>query len=650
MSKLFLRLAFFYITSTHAQIKKRSKDAIEFYQKGEAALLKGDATKAIEYFEKVIDIRPEFHAAHRALGTSFELNNELDKTISSYEMVVQSNPKFSRILYYELALAYYRNKEYEEALIYFNTFKNLQSEDVNNFGLSGQKEIGYEKEYLQKLESSIEACKVAIDQSKYLNITEIVNLGPEINSKTDEYFPFLSNDLKTLFYTSRNTKISDENLYVAKRVNQKWKKGGTFFNGINTDTNEGMCSFTRDGLKMFFTACNRQNVLGNCDIQMASFYSGIIDTVNTLPGYSNSAQWESQASINCDGSVMYFASNRPGGFGGTDIWYSTRLEDGSWSEAKNVGQLINTKLDEEAPFITNDGKTLYFSSTGHLGMGEQDLFFSKKYKTGNWGKAINLGRPINSEHRELGFFLSPDGNEGYFASDRPSGFGGMDIYNFVLPDYLYTEPITFIEGFVKDSISAQPVQTILTPINLPSIKTDANGRFFICYPSDSIFQFTLEQDRYESYTKQVLIPTMHNIKSFNINVKLKPLPTALEKKVENQHKTINEETINHKVFAETIYFEYDDYGLTKQSHKILNRLVEKYKHKTISLLSFKGFTDQIGSYGYNFALSTKRANAAAEYLKSKRLIIKNIDIQGLGELKNGDDDLINRKVEIWIRL
>ena len=170
-----------------------------------------------------------------------------------------------------------------------------------------------------------------------------------------------------------------------------------------------------------------------------------------MDGYANSEKWESQASISCDGSLLFFASNRKGGLGGTDLWMSTRQADGSWSDPKNLGPKINTELDEEAPFITNDGKTLYFSSTGHLGMGEQDLFMSRLDDKGNWMAAINLGEPINTASRELGFFLSADGKTGYFSSNRKGGMGGMDIYKFELSEYLYAEPITFVEGFVKDS-------------------------------------------------------------------------------------------------------------------------------------------------------------------------------------------------------
>ncbi|MBK7872164.1 MAG: PD40 domain-containing protein [Saprospiraceae bacterium] len=146
--------------------------------------------------------------------------------------------------------------------------------------------------------------------------------------------------------------------------------------------------------------------------------------------------------VSCDGSTLYFTSDREGGLGGTDIWVSKRNLDGNWSEPENLKFPINTPSYEESPFITNDGQTLYFSSDGHLGLGDQDIFMSRIDNEGNWSTPINLGPPVNSAHRELCFILAADGRTGYFASDRPEGFGGLDIYRVSLSSELYSEAIT----------------------------------------------------------------------------------------------------------------------------------------------------------------------------------------------------------------
>ena len=140
---------------------------------------------------------------------------------------------------------------------YFQQFEDMLELDVNLFGYNGAKEKTVEIEYAQKVVDNIYACQVAMDQIKYLNIKEVVNLGTSINTKGNEYFPFLSNDQQTLFYTRQNNKISDENLWLAAFKNGVWQEGKSIGSSFNTITNEGMCTFTRDGIKMYFTACQR---------------------------------------------------------------------------------------------------------------------------------------------------------------------------------------------------------------------------------------------------------------------------------------------------------------------------------------------------------------------------------------------------------
>ena len=161
------------------------------------------------------------------------------------------------------------------------------------------------------------------------------------------------------------------------KANNIWESSLALDSSFNTTRNEGMVTMTRDNRSLYFTGCSRPEVYGTCDIMRADIDSFRISSSRKLPGYAMSEYWESQASISCDGQLLFFASNRKGGLGGTDIWVSERQEDGSWGDPKNLGRPINTEKDEEAPFITNDGKVLYFSSTGHLGLGEQDIFMSR---------------------------------------------------------------------------------------------------------------------------------------------------------------------------------------------------------------------------------------------------------------------------------
>ncbi|MEK7253343.1 MAG: hypothetical protein AAB316_01250, partial [Bacteroidota bacterium] len=179
----------------------------------------------------------------------------------------------------------------------------------------------------------------------------VQNLGNAINSGSDEYFPFLSNDGTTIFFTSRKNEKADENLFISTRPSGDWRIAEQVSH-FNSGENEGMSSLVRDGRRMFFTACGRPEVLGTCDIWEADLLGSEVSEQKTAIGYLNSGAWESQATVSCDGSLLYFASNREGGQGGSDIWVSKRQPDGRWAEPENLGASVNTTGDEEAPFIS----------------------------------------------------------------------------------------------------------------------------------------------------------------------------------------------------------------------------------------------------------------------------------------------------------
>jgi outer membrane protein OmpA-like peptidoglycan-associated protein len=169
----------------------------------------------------------------------------------------------------------------------------------------------------------------------------------------------------------------------------------------------------------------------------------------------NTKYWESQPSISSDGKTIYFTSNRPGGQGGMDIWKTEMISEGVFSDPVNLGDVVNTPFDEISPFIHFDQKTLYFSSDGHLGMGGRDLFYAKMQPNGTWNTPVNLGYPINSYKDESGIFINAQGSVAYFASNRPGGFGGLDIYCFELEESLRPEPVLFAvkDVDIEDNIS-----------------------------------------------------------------------------------------------------------------------------------------------------------------------------------------------------
>ena len=654
-SSLFLLITIFSFSFYYSlNSQTDSLKASQYYQQAEIFLLKGKPEKAIKLFRRALTSNEKLTAAWRALGASYELLEKYDSTILHYQKVISLNPNFSRVLYFELGRAYYRNGQYQNGLNYFDQFEKLQVKSINIFGFNGEKEQQFEIEYLENLPRSIRECKNALALLNFSNVRYIQNLGDSINTANDEYFPYLSNDKKLLFYTSSiyNNRLkvaTNENLNYAY-LKENWQKGQHINHWITSPKNEGMSTFTRDGVMMIYTVCEQEGVLANgCDLREAIMSKDSIISIHELEGMVNSEFWESQAALSCDGNQLFFASNRKRGLGLTDIWVSQRLSDCNWGKPKNLGNNINTKGFEEAPFITNDGKTLFFSSTGHLGMGEQDIFMSHWNEKGYWGPAINLGVPINTAARELGFFLTSDNQTGFFASDRQDGFGGTDIYQFEIPNQFEVKPTTFVEGFVKDSITKAPLQVDLITNLRGNVKTDKNGRFFFCLPANQNLAIKIEKNNYLPKKIVKKIPEWDNQSLFPINIYLQPkpilpsiIPVVSTPKIDTVTKTPK------PVFIK-VHFDFNDFGLNPTATKILDKLVSSIDESSFSKVEIIGFADTSGDSEYNLDLSKKRAANVAKYLNLNGISSKELIVLGIGEDNQFDKNRLNRRVEIRLQ-
>ena len=625
--------------------------AVDYYQEGEAALLNNNIKQAKRHFEKSLQMNPNIVSAYRGLGICYEIEYRYEEALDAYEKILQSDSLFSRILYYQMGEICYKLGRANQALEYFHQYEKLQNTAFSEFGFNGEKELEFEPEYLRKLPANIKACQISLDSAKFVNITTVLNLGPEINTKAIEYFPFLSNDQRLIFFNRRKNAFSDEDLYYSRLIEDNWTPGSPVQN-LNTTGNEGMPSLVRDGRKMYFTACGRQGVLGTCDIWEAEVKGHYIESVDKLSGFANSDKWESEAAVSCDGRTLYFASTRDGGYGGTDLWYSIKQGTGLWSRPINMGPKINTPYDEESPFITNDGKTLYFASTGHPGLGEQDIFVSwYDGKSEEWSVPINIGPPVNSPFRELGFFLSADGRTGYFASDRPGGFGEMDIYKFELNETLFSDPITFVEGFVRDSVSSEPIATTVNIKGRKPIQTKEDGRFFLCVGADELLDFEVSQKDYLPLKAQFAIPEWDNRQFYVVDLLLQPISFFLDPEpVPDPDPDPEPEPTGRRevTYTWTIYFQFDQSQLNPNEMNKVVDFIEDVKNKNIQKVDIIGYADDIGDEFYNLTLSEERAKTVAMILIDNEMIVDKIYLEGKGEIKDGALKIKNRRVDLKV--
>ena len=285
----------------------------------------------------------------------------------------------------------------------------------------------------------------------------IRNLGPIVNTPDLEYAPTITADGKTLYFVSNRTatgSVGGHDFWVTKkgdRLDTVFASPVNLGAPVNTTLNEGVASISADGQVIYFTACNRDDGLGDCDIYEAELDGTEWINVRNLREI-NSSDWDSQPSISSDGKTLYFISNRPGAMGGADdadIYISRLKPDGRWSEPVNMGEPINTKKREDSPFIFPGGKVLYFASAGHGGFGKLDFFVCRMQDDGTWSEPENLGKPFNTSEDERFITLPAAGDVVYFASERKDvgNEGTLDVYMGLLPPRTVT---VLIAGRVYD--------------------------------------------------------------------------------------------------------------------------------------------------------------------------------------------------------
>ena len=285
----------------------------------------------------------------------------------------------------------------------------------------------------------------------------IRNLGPIVNTPSLEYAPTITADGKTLYFVSDRTatgSVGGHDFWVTTkgdRLDTVFTVPSNLGTSVNTTLNEGIASISADGQMIYFTACNRDDGLGDCDIYEAELDGTEWTNVRNLREI-NSSEWDSQPSVSSDGKTLYFISNRPGVFGGADdadIYVSRLKSDGRWSEPVNLGSPINTKKREDSPFIFPGGKVLYYASAGHDGFGKLDFFVSHLQDDSTWSVPKNLGKPFNTSEDERFITLPAAGDIVYFASEREDigNEGMLDVYMGLLPPRTVT---VLIAGRVYD--------------------------------------------------------------------------------------------------------------------------------------------------------------------------------------------------------
>lgn len=475
------------------------------------------------------------------------------------------------------------------------------------------------------------------------------NMGPNINTVDNDYHPALNADESVFILTTNLPTTSEafgntlqEDFFMSKKNDSIWSPRESMGAPLNTIRNEGTMSMTADGSMFFFSACDRPDGLGSCDIYYSEKIGNNWTSPKNLNRPINTRYWEAQPSVSADGRTLFFVSNRPGGLGSSDIWMSTINDFGEWTTPRNVGEKINTPKAENNPFIHADNNTLYFSSEGHLGMGGSDIYVIRKNADKEWGDPVNFGYPINTCSQENGIIVSAQGNTAYFASNKDGGFGGLDIYSFHLNPGVQPQRVSYVSGSVTDANTGKNISAVLDLIDLQtselmarSFSDPVNGSYLVVLPAGHKYVFNVAKAGYLFYSEKFDIPADQE-EAQEMNIALTPI------------------MVGSKMVLNNVFFDTDSYVIKSESKIELDKLISFMRQNQRVVIEIGGHTDDRGNKSANKTLSENRAKAVYDYLVSQMIDSKRMLYKGYGMempvLPNDTDEnrAINRRTEVTI--
>ena len=624
-------IIFFFLSNSffgQAQEATKSRRAIRAYREAKSALAFQNFDESKDLLEKALIFDDQFVEAWILLGDVFvEMGDKLS-AIESYKKSIHIDSDFSFPMYYRLAIIEHSLGIYSESLEHIQ--KYLTCERISF-------------KYRKKALSLKKSCEFSINAMKSPVTFNPVNLGINVNSNADEYLPALTADGSTLIFTrSENIKgVRNEDFYMSYNNTDEWQFAINLGEPINTLKNEGAQCISADGKSLYFTACSRDDSYGRCDIYQSDFVNEKWTNPVNLGPNINTESWESQPAISSDGRQLLFVSNRPGGLGGKDIWVSYKNANGAWTEAKNIGDKINTSKDDISPFLHWDNQTLYFASKGFIGMGGFDVFVSRLNGSGDWGKAMNIGYPINSPSDDNSLIVAKDGRTAYFASSSfNKDRNDLDLYTFELPQESRSNDVAYIQGLITNSKTNNPINADIELVNLKSGKSykssesGMDGNYMLCLPSDAEYALSVNKKKYLFYSENIKLEQEGSIVVKNF--KLQPLE------------------VGEQVILDNIFFELNSSNLKDESVVELIKIIKFMESNPYLVIEIGGHTDNTGSKAYNLNLSEDRARSVKNALVQRGIPSDRIQIKGYGISMplnmniSEQDRALNRRTELKI--
>ena len=607
-------------------LSSTNKKALDAYEKANQFLKERNIEKAFGEFEEAIERDKLFAEPYFQLGRLYEQNRQFGNAILNYEKAVNAQEKTSvtEIAAQQVGQLYLRKGDYQKALVFLE--KGIGAVTASN-----------QKRYKVRIEN----CKFALESINKPLIINPLELPKSVNKFQSQYFPVLTADRETLIYTGNQD--SDENIYVTSIKDKVWTEPVSISEKINTTQNEGTASISADGRTLVFTSCGGRKGFGSCDLFISYKQGDDWTSPQNLGLNINSGEWESQPSLSADGRTLYFVSDRKGSLGKRDIWVSKLDSTNMWAKAINVGSPVNTTEDDLSPFIHANGKTLFFASEGHVGMGGLDLYFTENQQD-KWKIPENLGYPLNTFEDQVALFITADAKKAYYSLERDQDdkYRRAKIVEIEVPASLQAKfkATSFLKGIVYDSKTKQKLQADIELIALKNnellgkISSDAQiGTYTSVLTNGGEYAVFVSKKGYF-------------FKSLNFDFSDK---IGLDKILDIPLEPIKKEA---KEILNNIFFDTAKWDLKSESTAELDKLVGLLKANPDLPIEISGHTDDVGKDADNLLLSQKRAKAVVDYLAQKGVNILKIKAEGYGKtlpyLPNISDEnrKLNRRIEV----